>query len=263
MKATSKSRYPKSRRSIPDVPRNIAFDRAGLEQVKISLETLELIARLRRDGDTNRRRLLADLEISVLTHLASVRGGPLTKRLSGAAWVSEFKQSKLTSDLTTTFRASVEAFLVTMKDAHVNVKINTTFRPAERAYLMHYAFEIAKSNLTATAVPGMPGVDIEWVHPTDAASIQAAKDMVAAYEFAKGLKKAPQLHSRHEERRAIDMDIWWSGDIMIKNKNGKTTTIFSAPRDGENKALQKVGATYGVIHATKFTDRPHWSDDGS
>ncbi len=182
------------------------------------------------------------------------------KRKSGVAWVSEFRDSKLISDLIPGFRTNVEAFLTAMTTARIPYpQINSTLRPLERAYLMHYSFKIANGTIAAAIVPQMSGVDIDWVHSTDAASIQAARDMVAAYKIA----HEPALHSRHTEGRAIDMNISWSGDITIRFKNGKAKTIFNTPHTGENKTLQKVGESYGVVHARGFTDPPHWSDDGS
>jgi hypothetical protein len=48
--------------------------------------------------------------------------------------------------------------------------------------------------------------------------------------------------------------------------------IDTGPRDGTNRRLISVGATYGVYHLglvngvfnqqTVNRDRPHWSDDG-
>jgi hypothetical protein len=90
-----------------------------------------------------------------------------------------------------------------------------------------------------------------------AATRKAANEMVAGYEIV----YAPALTSRHTERKAIDMDISWVGDLTILKADGKTSvTIKSKVRTGDNAELQAVGASYGVIKLK--TDPPHWSSDG-
>lgn len=180
------------------------------------------------------------------------------KKLSGAAWVSEFPDSQSTSDLKAPFGASVDSFIAAMEEAGASVAIGTTLRPLKRAYLMHYAWRIAKKEIKAGDVPAMTDVDIEWVHPTDAASIQAAADMVSGYTIV----AKPALNSRHTEGRAIDMTISWSGTLTINKKDGTSVAITSTPRSGLNTDLQSVGAGYGVTKATFAGDPPHWSDDG-
>jgi hypothetical protein len=56
------------------------------------------------------------------------------------------------------------------------------------------------------------------------------------------------------------MTITWQGNLRIVDAAGKTITIKSEPRNGTNKELVKVGATYGVVKLP--SDPPHWSDDG-
>jgi hypothetical protein len=180
------------------------------------------------------------------------------KKLSGAAWVSEFADSQSTSDLKAPFGASVDRFIAAMEEAGASVAIGTTLRPLKRAYLMHYAWRIAKKEIKAGDVPAMTNVDIEWVHPSDAASIQAAADMVSGYNIV----AKPALNSRHTEGRGIDMTISWSGTLTISKKDGTSVAITGTPRNGENTDLQSVGKGYGVIKATFAGDPPHWSDDG-
>src|SRR5262249_55779763 len=149
-------------------------------------------------------------------------------------------------------------FIEAMTDAGGSVSIGTTLRPPERAYLMYNAWRIANGEVKAEDVPAMSGVDIEWVHSSDAESVQSAQDMVDGYQIV----AKPALNSRHTQGRAIDMTISWSGTLSIANKDGTKSDITSTPRNGENTDLIDVGATYGVIKATFAGDPPHWSDDG-
>jgi len=50
------------------------------------------------------------------------------------------------------------------------------------------------------------------------------------------------------------------GDLTIDKADGKSTTIKSNPRTGDNADLQTVGAAYGVNKLA--SDPPHWSSDG-
>ncbi|MHC0612223.1 hypothetical protein [Komagataeibacter oboediens] len=59
------------------------------------------------------------------------------------------------------------------------------------------------------------------------------------------------------------MDISWSGDLSILDKDGKLVKISSFPRDGMNKELQNVAKSFGVIKIfVGQKDKPHWSSDG-
>lgn len=170
--------------------------------------------------------------------------------LSGSAWVSRFPTSKSTSDLTPAFRTAVDNFIAALEAGGASVTISATHRPAERAYLMHYSWKIAKQNLDAATVPAMAGVDIQWNHPTAAASKLAASQMVAGF----GIVYAPALTSRHSEKRAIDMTI---GDYIgktFKTADGKDQVVKTAAE------LHALGKGFGVHKLA--SDPPHWSDDG-
>ncbi|WP_254789780.1 hypothetical protein [Variovorax sp. OV329] len=155
----------------------------------------------------------------------------------------------------------MSSFKTALDAAGATVIISATFRPPERAYLMHWSWRIANGAKPESAA-SMNGVNIEWVHPTDAASRKAAEEMVTAFQM-NGLQVAPALQSRHTEGAAIDMNISWSDGLEIRSSDGSAQTIESTPRTGMNAELHKVGATYGVL---KFSggaaDRPHWSDNG-
>lgn len=129
---------------------------------------------------------------------------------------------------------------------------------------MHWAHKIARNGTPSTKAPPMDGVGIEWTHPTDAESVQAALDMVNAYGI--GVLSAntpPALETLHTSRQAIDMSISWIGELNIADADGETIKITTEPRTGMNIQLQTVGASYGVI---KFVggerDKPHWSVTG-
>jgi len=182
--------------------------------------------------------------------------------LSGSDWVSKFPTSKEVADLASPFREDVESFIAALQDAGASIDISATYRPKERAYLMHYAYAIARQGLDPSAVPVMAGVDIEWAHRKGngqidlVASKNAAEDMVSDY----GIVYAPALSSNHTLRLAIDMTITWSGALELKNASGRKVKISSTPRSGQNAALHKVGASYGVLKLA--SDPPHWSVDG-
>ncbi|WP_273489683.1 hypothetical protein [Roseateles chitosanitabidus] len=152
--------------------------------------------------------------------------------------------------LSDSFRPKVKDFVEAIRAAGGRVSVAATYRPRERAYLMHYSVKIATKKIKASDVPAMAGVDIDWVHDTDEASIAAAVSMKEAYE----IRYPPALISRHTERGAIDMTV--SGIIgkKVKNASGEDVDI-KAMTD-----LHAVGKSYGVIKLVE--DEPHWSDDG-
>ena len=184
------------------------------------------------------------------------------KELSGAAWVNKFEGSTSTQTLSYPFRTNVEQFLAAFNDAGARVTIAATLRPPERAYLMHWCWKISRGLVRAADVPAMDGVEIEWDHGNDAKSLREANAMVAAYGMT-GLNVAPALRSRHTEGSAIDMNISWTGDLHITDKNNNEVIIRTPPRDGMNTELHQIGRSYDVI---KFhggaRDKPHWSTDG-
>ena len=185
------------------------------------------------------------------------------RELSGDAWVQRFPGSANISDLEDGFQQNVNLFVTAMRSAGMGVVISATHRPEERAYLMHWCWMIAKERVAPNDVPTYEGVNIQWDHGDDQASIRAAKAMVSGYGMS-GLNVAPALRSRHTERRAIDMTISWNAQsIAIAGSDGDLVTITTTPRSGMNADLQTVGRGYGVI---KFvggaSDKPHWSTDG-
>jgi hypothetical protein len=151
----------------------------------------------------------------------------------------------------------VQAFQKALIDAGAQTMISATYRPAERAYLMHYAAMIDREQIAPEEVPSMDGVDIDWVHYTNAGSLLAAAQMVDIY----GLGGNPvALQSLHTQRLAIDWNITWDGTLKIKDGDGNIVSI-GAPRDGvSNRDLWDVGASYGVYKLE--TDAPHWSYNG-
>ncbi len=178
-------------------------------------------------------------------------------RLSGPHWIESFPTSKSISDLTSPFRQRVEAFQKALIDAGCQVIVTATHRPKERAYLMHYAARIYRQEIAARFVPKMAGVDVEWVHYTNAGSVQAARDMLNAY----GVGGNPvSLNSRHIQRLAIDWNVTWNDKINIRDGNGRMVSVSNPPNAALNRTLWIVGSTYGVYKLTN--DPPHWSVDG-
>ncbi|BAT55441.1 Peptidoglycan-binding domain 1 protein [Nostoc sp. NIES-3756] len=180
----------------------------------------------------------------------------LRERLSGKNWINSFLDRDSIDDLASPFRQKVRAFERALQDAGATISVASVLRPPERAYLMHYAFRISRNEIAAQNVPPMPNVDINWVHYNNAISIQAAKDMVYAYNIA----YRPVLTSRHTRGLAIDWEITWNGTLKVKNANGNIVNIGEPCTSYENSALWQVGRSYGVIKLA--SDRPHWSSDG-
>ncbi len=179
---------------------------------------------------------------------------------SGSEWVKRFPGSTSLDDLLPDFRARVRAFLLALKDGGANIRISATYRPPERAWLMHWSWLIAAGTDPAK-VPHLKTVDIAWLHtngpaPDIAASHAAAKAMVARY----GIKYPPALASRHTQRRAVDMTIFWTGVLSIRDVGGTRRMIASGPRNGLNRGLIEIGKSFGVTKL--LSDPPHWSDDG-
>jgi hypothetical protein len=172
------------------------------------------------------------------------------KEKSGAAWVAKFPGSDSLSDLDPTFGAKATTFIDAIKAAGGTVSIAATYRPRERAYLMHYSSKISRGDVKAADVPAMSGVNIDWVHDTEAASKQAATAMANGY----GIVFPPALVSRHTEKAAIDMTITGLINKTIKDASDKDVTIKKMAD------LHAVGAGYGVHKLV--SDPPHWSDDG-
>ncbi|WON77767.1 peptidoglycan-binding domain-containing protein [Serratia sp. UGAL515B_01] len=190
------------------------------------------------------------------------------KELSGVAWVSRFQGSTSTNTLSLLFKKNIDEFLLALRNAGAKVTISATLRPPERAYLMHWSWKIAKGLAKPHEIPTRAGVNIEWAHQKAdgtvdiSKSTNAAKSMVSAYGMI-NLNVAPALTRRHIEGNAIDMDISWTGDLEIKDKDDKVITIKSLPRDGMNIELHAVEKSFGVIKYNGGSkDKPHWSTDG-
>ena len=176
------------------------------------------------------------------------------KEKSGAQWVNRFPTSRdvadLKGDFKGDFKGKVQKFLAAIEAAGGSVSISATYRPPERAYLMHYSNKIAKGKIAADKVPAMAGVDIDWVHDTEAKSKEAAQAMVKAYQIV----FQPALKSRHTVGAAIGMKVGKIVGKSVKNADGTSSKIV------ELSDLHAVGQTYGVIKL--ITDPPHWSDNG-
>jgi hypothetical protein len=192
------------------------------------------------------------LAIDILTEFTK----RLRQRLSGAEWVKSFPFSASVEDLSFPFRTYVKAFEKALKEAGATVEITNTFRPPERAYLMHYCIRVANRELLSSSVPPFPGVNINWVHYTDALSVAAADAMAAAYDIA----YPAALRSNHTVGRAIDWYISWKDTLKIKDGKGRIVSIGVPRSSVNNPQLWSVGASYGVVKLAP--DEPHWSLDG-
>ena len=173
-----------------------------------------------------------------------------SKEPSGVAWVARFPTSVAVGDLIEPFRSNVNSFLAAISAAGGNATISATYRPVERAYLMHYSSKLSKGEIAANNIPAADGVDIEWVHDTEAKSVAAASAMANAY----GIAYPPALVSNHTRRTAIDMTI---GNMVGRSITDAQGTVIAVKKLSD---LHAVGASFGVIKLV--SDPPHWSDDG-
>ncbi len=202
-----------------------------------------------------KQKLGADMAVALDTLTEYARRQRL--RLSGAHWVRFFPASSSLDDLASPFRQRAQAFAKALKDAGAEVVVANTYRPPERAYMMHYSVRLNNRDLAPSDVPGLAGIDIDWVHYNDAISYQAARDMVQAFDIG---SNPAALRSRHTQALAVDWAITWKDSIKIKDANGKLITL-TTPRNGdENEQMWDIGAGYGVYKLEY--DPPHWSADG-
>jgi len=191
-------------------------------------------------------------------------------KLSGKKWWDAnqgndpYKKSESISDLASDFQTKVREFKTALDNAGAPPTIDTTKRSAERAYVLHYAWRVAKNELSADKVQAKDTVDIVWNHGDDTKSKAGANEIIAAAAVA----SRPSLTSNHIDGNAIDWTITWTGDLKIKKKDGTEIEIKSTPRNGGdpgNTELHEVGKSYGVHKGLNFTpkDPPHWSDNGA
>jgi D-alanyl-D-alanine dipeptidase len=180
----------------------------------------------------------------------------MANELSGPEWCARFPTSSSVDTLIEPFRGKVKRFLAALAAGDAAVSISATYRPKQRAYLMHYCYQLANRQISPRAIPPCNGVEIGWVHASDAESVSAAQAMVTEFEIA----YAPVLASRHTQGLAIDMDIAWTGDLAMDDGKGRHLAVETEPRDGTNQALWGIGVSYGVMKLA--SDPPHWSSDG-
>jgi hypothetical protein len=176
---------------------------------------------------------------------------------AGAQWCARFPPSKSLDDLLPDFADKTHAFISQLTKAGATVSIADTYRPPQRAYLMHWCCMVGGSGQDPHTVPPMAGVAIDW---TCGGSIPRAREAARAMMAGYRIQFPAALESRHTQRRAVDMTIAWNGTLNLHDFNGQAHAIASAPRNGSNPELIKVGATFGVIKLV--SDPPHWSDDG-
>lgn len=189
---------------------------------------------------------------------------PLIK--SGKYWVnwanSHARNSTAIDDLEDSFRTNVMAFTQALEVAGASIVVESTRRDAKRAYLFHWSWQIAQHKVNTSDVPPMDGVDIEWDHGNDKASVKGADEMVAGFGLAVPplSQVAPSLTSNHIIGKAIDMQITWRGRIVVANADGTPVEVTYMDDVNANVALHEVGASYGVRKHT--ADAPHWSYNG-
>jgi hypothetical protein len=179
--------------------------------------------------------------------------------LSGKAWwhanQANYPNSAVLADLASPFRENAARFIEALKAAGARVSVSATRRNENRAKLMNACWRVAEGSLHPRDVPTIQGCSIVWDHGDEESSRRCAREMVDLFQIA----FQPSLTSLHIQGRAVDMTISWEGTIQVKDAQGKPRAV-SAPRSGQNKVLQTIGASYGVIKLA--SDPPHWSDTG-
>lgn len=180
--------------------------------------------------------------------------------LSGAKWwhanQAQFANSVQVTDLHPDFRGKAARFINALRIAGAQVTVGSTRRDPARAYLMHYCWRLARGEISPGAIPYSRSCAIGWDHDNDAHSQKAAAEMKTLF----ALKFEPSLTSRHIEGKAIDMQIRWNGNIIIKDAGGNRIALDTPANGADNRTLHAVGASYDVFKLV--SDPPHWSSDG-
>jgi hypothetical protein len=185
---------------------------------------------------------------------------------SGIFWVTwanaHAQNSSKIEHLVEPFRSQASAFIKALRDAGARVDVTATKRSARRAYLFHWSWKIALGKCRPSEATSIGGVDIQWDHGDDAASVKGAQEMVTGFGLAVPPKSinAPALTSNHIAGQAIDMDITWAGTIHVKDQLGESTPVAFMSDVNANTALHVLGVSYGVLKLV--TDAPHWSHNG-
>ena len=73
------------------------------------------------------------------------------------------------------------------------------------------------------------------------------------------LTHEPSPNALHKFGRAIDMNIRWTGTIIVKMKNGTPVPVRYTSVNSNNDLI-KIGESFGVKKLR--TDAVHWSDNG-
>lgn len=185
---------------------------------------------------------------------------------SGNYWVSwanvNAQNSIRIEDLDPSFQTSVHALIAALEHAGARVSVTATKRDQKRAYLFHWSWKIFTEKCKPSDPNTMVGVDIQWDHGDLAKSKAGAGQMVTGFGLATPPRStvAPALVSNHIAGKAVDMDITWTGEIKVKNKDDSESSVTFSSNVNTNVALHAVGATYGVKKLV--TDAPHWSFNG-
>ena len=185
---------------------------------------------------------------------------------SGKFWVTWANKNALNSTsldrLETTFKNNVKDFKAALEAGGATIKVSATRRSDKRAYLFHWSWKIYTKKAKPSEATKMVGVDIIWDHGDDVKSIAGAQEMVTGFGLAIPPRSnvAPSLTSNHITGKAIDMDITWSGKIVVKKKDGTSVEITYMNNANLNKKLHEVGESYSV--KKHKSDAPHWSHNG-
>lgn len=183
--------------------------------------------------------------------------------LSGREWWEanqrRYPNSSSIGDLESGFRGRVEGFISFLRDAGASVRVSSTRRNAIRAHLMHYSWKVAYGIVKPDDVPQRSGLSIDWDHGDIDASRQAAMAMVRLFNMV----HIASLQSNHITGKAIDMNISWTGKLILKIPLAcGLFEITEGPQNGqENRELHRYGNQYFEVRKLQ-SDPPHWSHNG-
>ncbi|NME71556.1 hypothetical protein HHU12_26550 [Flammeovirga aprica JL-4] len=189
-----------------------------------------------------------------------------TSKKSGKYWVKwaneHAKNSNKIDDLNSGFKKNVSQFIKALENSGATVKIKATKRSSKRAYLFHWCWKISLGKCKPSDASKLEGVNIKWDHGDINASKKGALEMVKGFGLAVPPKSkvAPSLTSNHIAGNAIDMEIFWEGEISILKNDKTKVKIKYNESTNNNTDLHEVAESYGVFKHKN--DEPHWSHNG-
>jgi hypothetical protein len=202
-----------------------------------------------------------------------------TQELSGAQWVSRYRDPRTLEALNDDFREDATAFVQALRNAGATVTITSTVRPPERSYLMYWCTRIASAaNPEAVAAQaqadtgvGSVADEIKWSHGNAARTKAAAQAMKSGY----GIGSVVARRSNHNGGGAMDITISWGQRLTIAGKNGEeirstaASGVIRKATTSPDRGILAAGRSYGLLNyhdpsrgSVRGQDGVHWSRSG-